>query len=146
MVTVLWIEDEIYNIQALKKMFNIRGINLIKARSESEAFEKLRLKFDLILLDIILPQNTDDSLEISQEFLKYTEDSPKDSSEQLIDFVGLSILKKLYKENCKVPIFVYTIVNDLNVKKEIENNGGRYYYKGSTRLAVLCDDIIKAAG
>lgn len=130
MVTVLWIEDERYNNQALEKMLNRRGINLIKAGSKREAIDKLSLKFDLILLDIILPEDTG-------------RDTLKDTKEPSDDLVGLSILRMLTREKYSGPIFVYTIINDLEVRNEIESYGV-HYYKGNTKLKDLCDDIVMA--
>ena len=135
MVTVLWIEDEIHNLEALKKMLARRGINIIKARSKSEALEKLSLKFDLILLDVILPQYS-----VPQSL------SAQNKQEPYEDLVGLGILRTLVTKNYSVPIFVFTIVNAIEVRKEIEDYGIPYYYKGSTRLSNLCDDIIKVTG
>ena len=128
--TILWIEDEIYNNQALEKLLNKRGINIVKARSKSEAVNKFSTRFDLILLDLILPQ--------------YTQNPFIDTNELYENFTGLSLLRMLVKENYSVPIFVFTIVNDVEIRNEIEKHGANYYYKGNTKLTTLCDDIIKA--
>jgi len=134
MVTILWIEDETYHLQALPKLLAMRRIDTIKARTKSEAIEALKnnSEYDLVLLDIILPQDTRDILQ--------------DNTEPFDDLVGLSILRKLMHENYSVPIFVFSIVNDHDVINEIENYGVRYYYKGSTKLTDLCNDIITATG
>jgi CheY-like chemotaxis protein len=135
LTTILWIEDEIHNMLALDKMLNKRGINIVKARSKSEAIEKLSSSFDLILLDLILPLGIQDPLLNTYK---------PDICEPYENLAGLSILRMLRKESCSVPIFVFTIVNDVEIRNEIEKHKVSYYYKGTTKITTLCDHIVKA--
>jgi len=94
MKKILWIEDEADIIKYVISPLKRKGFSFQIAESYEE-FNKIKHdtdKFDLILLDLILP---------------------KKNSTPPYDYVGLKILDELTNElKTEIPIIVFTVVNN----------------------------------
>lgn len=101
MKKILWIEDEADIIKYVVSPLKRNGVIFQIAESDEE-FNKIKHdidKFDLILLDLILP---------------------KKNSTPPYDYVGLEILKELTnKLKTEVPIVVFTVVNNHNTNSKL---------------------------
>ena len=124
MAKILWIEDEFNTLNALMILLKEKGVEVVKAKSKKEALEKLDLKYDLIILDLILPQELPEDFE---------------------HFAGLSILRHIMNK-IKTPIVVYSIVKEPEIEKELEIYGIPFYYKGNTNIVEFRDKIINLVG
>ena len=123
MKKILWIEDEADIIKYVVSPLKRNGVIFQIAESDEE-FNKIKHdidKFDLILLDLILP---------------------KKNSTPPYDYVGLKILKELTnKLKTEVPIVVFTVVNNHNTNSKLsEYNVYDILYK-PIPSAVLTDKI-----
>ena len=124
MAKILWIEDEFNAVGALMILLREKGVEVVKARSKKEAFKKLDLKYDLIILDLILPQELPEDFE---------------------HFVGLSILRHI-KNRVQTPIVVYSIVKEPEIANELELYKIPFYYKGDTDIVEFRDEIMNLVG
>lgn len=121
MTKILWIEDELNAVEPLIRLLQDKKVEVIKARSKKEALERLKSKYNLILIDLILPQELDEKYE---------------------HFVGLSIVRHIIKEKIDVPLVVYSIVKEPMIENELGFYEIPFYYKGNTDIVEFSDELI----
>jgi CheY-like chemotaxis protein len=104
--TILWIEDDADALMGLVRPLERDGHEIIVAKDEQEALEKIeRFEFDLILFDIIIPTGMKESAE-----------NPP--------FVGMRLLKTLLADmKIETPIIVLSVVRDPDIIEAINGLG-----------------------
>ncbi len=115
MAKILLIEDDLSLSKILSKELESRGHEVILSTDGKSALKKISENFDLILLDIMLP-----------------------------DVSGIEILKKIksMKENQDVPVIVLTNLADQLTISKILNAGGKdYFVKSDWPVNDLVDKI-----
>jgi CheY-like chemotaxis protein len=121
MTKILWIEDEINTVEPLTRLLQDKNTEVLKARSKKEALEILNSEYDLILVDLILPQEIDEPFE---------------------HFVGLSIVRYIIKNNIKTPLVVYSIVKEPMIENELAAYRIPFFYKGNTDIVEFSEELI----
>lgn len=104
--TILWVEDDADLLMGLVKPLEKDGHEIIVAKDEKEALEKIgRFDFDLILFDVIIPTGVKGDM-------------------GGINFVGMRLLKKLLKEiKVDAPIIVLSVVGNPAMISEMYEMG-----------------------
>lgn len=127
---ILWIEDDADLIWGLMEPIIYEGHKVVRALDRKRAKELLeKEKFDLIVLDIILP---------SGEKIKSITDL-----DHIEKYVGLNFLKSLPSDS--PPILVLSVVNNEEIISQIENfpQVRKYLQKGFVEPDQLKDEIMK---
>lgn len=106
MKSILWVEDEtrhyyVFSYQ-LKDIFSIT-----LAKTYKEGLDKSKLKYDLIVIDIILPSG-----------MPLTSEDEIDEISNV--YYGLELIKNIREHDKNTPIFVLTVVNRPDVWEEIK--------------------------
>lgn len=118
MARILWVEDEAQKINGLVRPL-IKDNHIIEiANDKKEALFKLnKFKYDLILLDIIIPEGVDGL------------------PERIDPYEGLNLLikiKELFDDT--LPILVLSVVNDKEIINKIREIGVSMMLKKGTLL------------
>jgi CheY-like chemotaxis protein len=102
---IIWIEDDYKSLRPLVYPLLAEGYIFDYAINEMEAMQFLRrTKYDLIILDIIIPEGV-----------------YKDHEEPEL-FVGLRLLRAILNElKLETPILILSVVNDPKVEKELSD-------------------------
>ena len=128
---ILWIEDDYILLKPLIEQLKRSGYIFDYAKDKKEAIKLLnRSKYDLIILDIILPEG---------EYVDYREPEL---------YVGLSLLEYIVKDlKIDVPIIVISVINDQKIRSEALKLGVKTYLnKGSIKpseLKTLVNNMIE---
>jgi two-component system, OmpR family, response regulator len=128
---ILWIEDDYILLKPLIEQLRKANYLFDFAKDRKEAIASLgRSKYDLIILDIILPEG------------EYVEDREPEAN------VGMSLLKYIVSDlKLETAIIIISVINDPKVKSEAEDLGVMLYLnKGSIKpseLKILVDEIFR---
>lgn len=109
---VLWIDDESHRIEYLFKNLERNRFEFHKVRNEKEALQEMDNldSYDLVILDIILPEGKD-----------YTEQEIKNGAYKHRDYIGLDVLEVLKQRNQKkIPIIILTIVRETGIVRTLK--------------------------
>lgn len=129
-IRILWVEDEAKRIDGLVRPLKNDGHEIIIAENEKDALIKLgNNKFDLIILDIIIPTGEKDT----QKFIPY---------------VGMRLLEKILIEmKLGTPIIVLSVVGDPEIiKKALEMGVKKFLIKGAFRPSNLKKEVYETLG
>ncbi len=109
MANILWIEDEALKLKGLVRPLIKSGDVVTFAFTKAESIEILRNQsFDLIILDIIIP-----------------DDGSSSKKPKLNDFEGIELLRILKETRCNIPVVVLTVVDDEEAIDIINKLGAR---------------------
>jgi len=107
MKSILWVEDEDRHYYLFSH--ELKDIYLLTyARDYKAAKEKFQEKYDLIVIDIILPSGI-------------AHKSEADIDDSLNIYYGLELIKEIREIDKIIPIIVLTVVNEVNVWEKIRN-------------------------
>jgi CheY-like chemotaxis protein len=102
---ILWVEDDYYHLKYLARLITKKGFDVVPARSLIEAKELLdNQKFDLVLLDLIIPY--------SETKLKGPEINYNDEEDDsVLAANGAALLDYVVQElKLNVPIILQTVI------------------------------------
>ena len=124
MANILWVEDEAAKISGLIRPLIKHGHNVEIASDKSSAIDLLsKNEYDLVLLDIIIP------------------DATSDNPEEIYPYEGVNVLKASHETiNIDTPVVVLSVVNDSNVIRKIEKLGA---VKRLSKGALLPSKLLK---
>ena len=106
MANILWVEDEALKISGLVRPLIIRKHEIEIANDMSSAIKLIDEKtYDLILLDIIIPDGT------------------KTNIEEINPYEGLNLLQYIFDKKLATPVIILSVVNDNNVIRKIKKLG-----------------------
>jgi len=115
---ILVVEDDLPTVDALAFKLNQRGISASTAINGEEAIERLkREKYDLVILDILLPKKN------GFEVIKEVKTNGQSKDAKIIVFSNLG--------------------QEENVKKAMDLGANGYIVKANTSINELADKIIK---
>lgn len=118
--TVLLVDDELGYLEALEDALVSEGYAVLKASTGEEALKILEhTTVDLVSLDVMLPPG--ESLQ----------------SETSSSHAGLYLAKAITQQYPKLDVFCLSVVNDLQLIKEINSLGVRFIRKGETPLRTV---------
>jgi CheY-like chemotaxis protein len=103
--TILWIEDDIDIIKPVVKPLLDDGFHIVGCSNYAEALTHIKElhKFDLILLDLILPPGKSDAKG---------------------EYLGLEFLRRLRSEfDIQIPVIVFSVVANVAIVKELKSFG-----------------------
>ncbi|PWB53737.1 MAG: hypothetical protein C3F06_05820 [Candidatus Methanoperedenaceae archaeon] len=105
-IKILWVEDDATKLEGMVKPLKRDGHVIFYAEDQTEALELLENnKFDLILIDIIIPTGIKNDLADNH-------------------FVGIDLIKKIKEEEkISTPIMVLSVVRDNELIKSIKKMG-----------------------
>lgn len=106
---ILFIEDEAFLLQGFIDALEDRQHKVEIAKDGEDALDKLNNKdnkYDLLILDIMLPRGIGQAKSFVSEDVKTRE-------------MGLEVLRQLRKEDKKVPVIVLTAVSDEDMRMRI---------------------------
>jgi len=129
---ILWIEDDADMLMGLVRPLEIDGHEIIIAKNEQEALEKVKESesdFDLILFDIIIPTGIKGDVG----------DVP---------FVGIRLLENfLIKMKIETPIIVLSVVRDQEIINEMLKMGVKKFLpKGAYLPSKLREEVYETLG
>lgn len=108
---MLWVEDDYFRLRGLTRPLKKKGLEIVFAKDEKEATGLLDKKerFDIFLIDIIIPEGIDDR---------------KVASVEVRENVGVDLIRRIRQNyNLSIPILVLTVVEDPIILQEIRNLG-----------------------
>ncbi|KYC46517.1 MAG: osmolarity response regulator [Candidatus Methanofastidiosum methylothiophilum] len=100
---ILWVEDDSMRIDETMTLLRDAGYDIRTAKNIKEAeieLKNLKDELELIILDLILPSG-----ELKGDLMKR--------------YLGLELLRRLRNEGNKVPVIVFTVVEDAKIEKEL---------------------------
>ncbi len=129
MVHMLWVDDDAYVLKGMLRPLEKDGWKITIAYDLMGATELIdKYKFDLILLDVILPIGKAD----------YWNERPL---EERIKLGGLEFVKKLNAVGNNTPIAVFSVVRSKNIINEFKLMGvKKYIFKDGS----ITPNILKA--
>lgn len=118
---LLWIEDNFEVLKGLLLPLKKEGISITTAATYDAAEEAIMNAslFDIIVLDLLMPKDHPDSL----------------------DIVGLHFAKKLRKAAPKIPILVLTVLRNSRIEDKLEELDIEVLHKGTLNPLDLCQKI-----
>ena len=134
-MNILWIEDDIYRIKGLLNPLEEQGARIFNAKNYKQAIESLNsgVKFDLFVVDLIIPNGNADELCEERE----------DKLDKTNDILGVNVCILCKNKYPDVPIVVITVVSDnVTIKKLMEIGVNRIFQKGSLFPSELKDELI----
>ena len=106
MAKIIWVEDEAIKLSGLIRPLKIRHHEIDTAIDMSTAIKMIdKNKYDLILLDIIIP------------------DGKTAKIEDIDPYEGLNVLQHIHQHHNKTPVIILSVVNDNNVIRKIKKMG-----------------------
>ena len=129
-IKMMWIEDEIPDLSGFLNPFIAEGIEVITTASYIEAIDILnKIKdIDIFLIDLRLPFGDGNEKDLEDKYL------------------GLKLIKHIRNNlNLKTPIFIFSVVYDLNINKELNDlDVEEQLQKGTYSDEEACNKVIKA--
>jgi CheY-like chemotaxis protein len=122
--TILLIDDEPEFLEALEDALTFEGYRVLKASTGEEALQVFsREHIDLATIDMMMP--------LGPSLMHLT------TSQR----TGLYLCKEIVKKYPQIDLFCLSVVNDLELIKEIQSLGVRFLRKGETPLRTLISMI-----
>jgi two-component system, OmpR family, alkaline phosphatase synthesis response regulator PhoP len=124
MAEILWIEDDFNELEPIVLPLKKAGHAITIAPDAKDAIKLLEKKrFDLILLDILLP-------------------SGEKKIERIADWTGLELMKVIRKRKIDTPVIVFTVVLDRELEDELNGlNVKKILIKGRILPSKLKSDV-----
>lgn len=134
MKKILFVEDEAFLLQSFIYALEDRHHKIEIAKDGEEALEKLKNgsnRYDLIILDIMLPRGNGHAKKFVGEGIKTRE-------------MGLEVLRQLRAEDKSVPVIVLTAVSDEDMRMKIIELGLDACFDKPVSLNTFLSSVEKA--
>ena len=121
---ILWIEDDARELGPLLWPLEDEGFQIDIALNASQGADMaMKNKYDIILLDILLPTG-------------------KENLVKPVEFTGIKVIEYLRKKGNKTPTIALTVVNDPDAERELFKYGIiKIITKGATLPSELMNEI-----
>lgn len=129
---LLWIEDDADQLDIMVRPLRDSGFEIttvVDAKEASDLLINRKENFDLIILDILIPLG------------EYRENS-SDYSE----FTGLSLLKELRNNKIKIPVIIFSVVDESDLGDISSLSVSKILFKASLFPPELKDAVLKVLG
>lgn len=114
MKKLLIVDDEILLVQSIidRVELDLDGVEVINKETGSDGIKAIEAeKFDVVILDMMLPLGSDLNLPKEEPDLMY----------------GVYILRKIREKRPNLPVICYSVVNDPDTVRQIEAIGRSFY-------------------